>query len=393
MSQTVHVAIVSEQALANLVPALMWRPDRVYLATSDRMQERGMDLRHRAVLEQVGIHVEIVPGLPEADLASIREYVDALGLKVAEAESAEIIYNITGGTKLMALAFYQTCAWTGGRAISTDTRSGRIEFPSEEREAQPTAAVMDSVLDVDLFLAAQGAARRTAASDDAEWRERADARKAAAKHLGQHAQRLGGLFGDINRAAGLALRNDPKHHSSVLEAPIQTLSSAQRGQRLDALEMLAAHGLLQLHSDRKIEFIDVERTEFLCGHWLEEYVWHLVRDAGPTDVRCSQRISWRTGPAANEIDLIATHDNRALFCECTTSKLAGVDGQTKLRKFSSVIQPLRSPLDQAWLLTTRPLNDDKQGIARRNQLEVFGPDRLPNLKEHVQAWLAGAGVA
>jgi hypothetical protein len=39
----VHVAVVSDQTLANLIPTLMDRPDKVYLVCSPTMTDRGLD--------------------------------------------------------------------------------------------------------------------------------------------------------------------------------------------------------------------------------------------------------------------------------------------------------------------------------------------------------------
>jgi hypothetical protein len=75
-----QVALVSEQTLANLLPALHERPDRVLLVASAEMARRGLDVRQRRLLAHFGIEAQVVPGAPDADLARIHEFaLDLLG--------------------------------------------------------------------------------------------------------------------------------------------------------------------------------------------------------------------------------------------------------------------------------------------------------------------------
>ena len=54
----IHVAIVSDQILANLIPALMDRPDKVILVASSDMTERKLDRRLARLLERDGMTVK-----------------------------------------------------------------------------------------------------------------------------------------------------------------------------------------------------------------------------------------------------------------------------------------------------------------------------------------------
>ena len=74
----VHVAIVSDQTLANLIPVLMERPDKVYLVCSETMQNRGLGHRLETLIERNGIAVEIRHGAPSAGLGRINDYALSL---------------------------------------------------------------------------------------------------------------------------------------------------------------------------------------------------------------------------------------------------------------------------------------------------------------------------
>jgi carbamate kinase len=74
----IHVAIVSEQILANLIPAPMERPDKVLPAASPEMTKRKLDKRLAHLLEQDGIAVEQHGNAPEVGMRQIDEYASKL---------------------------------------------------------------------------------------------------------------------------------------------------------------------------------------------------------------------------------------------------------------------------------------------------------------------------
>jgi hypothetical protein len=97
----VQVCLVSDQAAANLLPALdpALKPREVVLLVSGKMQRRADALE--AVLREAGV------GVSRVDLADEHDYarLEVALLEVAsERDGQSIALNVTGGTKLMALA-------------------------------------------------------------------------------------------------------------------------------------------------------------------------------------------------------------------------------------------------------------------------------------------------
>ena len=74
----IHVGIVSDQTLANLIPALIERPARMYLACSVGMAEKRLDRRIDAFLKTKGIPATIVHGAPDAGLVKIDQFARTL---------------------------------------------------------------------------------------------------------------------------------------------------------------------------------------------------------------------------------------------------------------------------------------------------------------------------
>lgn len=60
----IHVVLVSDQVIPNLVPALMDRPAKVYLVATDAMKQKGLPQRLKAVLQRHNVTAEILSGAP-----------------------------------------------------------------------------------------------------------------------------------------------------------------------------------------------------------------------------------------------------------------------------------------------------------------------------------------
>ncbi|MDM7321912.1 MAG: DUF1887 family CARF protein [Gammaproteobacteria bacterium] len=107
---SVHVLLVSAQAAPNLLPALDpdLKPDEAVLIVTAKM--KGPATAIESVLRETGIRTSRVPLDNEHDYAAI----EAALMKVAgEREGQRIALNVTGGTKLMALAAQSVAqAWS-----------------------------------------------------------------------------------------------------------------------------------------------------------------------------------------------------------------------------------------------------------------------------------------
>lgn len=389
----VHVCIVSDQVLANLIPALMDRPDKVWLASSRDMTGRKLDQRLKKLLEHEGITVEIRTDAPDAGMAAIHEFALNLAGEIEKAlPDAEVTLNATGGTKLMAMGFVEIFRGIAQAIIYTDTRHRCIErLPDGTRASYPSVP-MTNVLDVPRYLAAQGFITRRILSDQQGWQDAANARKAAAKYLGRHAENLGPFIGIINALAGKALQRDPDSRIETLATPRQDFHETPRGEWANALRELGKAGLVGWQEgSREIIFIDAARTQFIRGGWLEEYAWHIVHDEKPCDARLSVTVTMDdANNSENEFDVLATHCNQLLFIECKTLNFNRAENDNELAyKLDSLGKLARGLFGETWLLSARNPTPVLAERAKINRIRLIGPAELPKLREAVQAWMRG----
>jgi hypothetical protein len=133
----VHVCLVSDQAAANLLPALdpALQPREVVLLVSAKMRGRADNLD--AVLREAGVRTNRVDLPDEHDHAAL----EAALLEVASArEGQSIALNVTGGTKLMALAAQSVAAAAGWAVFYVDADTDEVIWlapkPGRQRLSQ-----------------------------------------------------------------------------------------------------------------------------------------------------------------------------------------------------------------------------------------------------------------
>jgi hypothetical protein len=375
-----HIQLVSAQLAGNLIPALMERPEHAALIVTPAMAGQARLLRK--LEEEAGIAVRTFENAPDADLPRLHEFA----LEVLEGLPAadEVVLNLTGGNKLMALGFLEMLRDSVHRRIYTDTAHGRLEYLPEGSEQAEAPTPLTSVLDVPISLRAQGFRYHGAVSADEHWQREAGERKQVAKKLAEVARDHGDFLGALNAIASRSLDGEGR-----LVAHDQAFDEPPRGRWATNLGWLRDEGLLDWEGGAEVTFLDEERTRFLNGIWLEEYVYHRLRDEGVDDVALGVRGTWEgTDKATNELDVVAVHANRLLVVECKTLR-HGRDGAAddqQLYKLDSIGDNLRGFFGSSWMVSARPPTDGMRERARQHRIRLIGPDELPRLRDIVREW-------
>lgn len=388
----IHIAIVSDQILANLIPALTDRPDKVYLVSSAKMTADGRDKRLKKQLARQGIDAEILTGAPDTGLDAIREYALQLEDDVrAQHPDAHVIFNSTGGTKLMSLGFTEMLRGLANRIIYTDTAHQNIAVLHDRDKPNAYDLPMKDVLDVPTYLYAQGFLYQADQSSDGAWLEQAASRKQACKYLARNASELGDFIGALNAWAASVLNDQ----DDALVGPPPTIrypeSPRRRAAWENALQEIAKSRLIEVNENQQVDFASAEGARFFKGGWLEEYAWHIVRDEHPHDVRLNVTGQWDGTPKArNEFDVLACHRNQLLFIECKTLRFDAEQKDSDLSyKTESLGKDTRGLYGQTWLLSARKPSEVLQDRSRQAGFKLIGPDELPKLRDRVRAWMEG----
>ena len=390
----IQLCIVSGQPLANLIPVLQFRPERVALVVSTAMKDAADQFV--GTLKSVGWteqYIDRFEELPSENYGRLVDFAMEVHEKLTTTyPDVRIVYNATGGNKLMALAFSQ---WFGSGdqhdMIYSDTANRRIEHLVAGRESSEPMA---SVLDLGVYLTAQNKTVRSRQDTDEKWLEKAQLRKAATRFLAENAEKVGGLVALFNK--WYAPDNQGSAAPNVLR-----LEHPPRGDWRKALELLEQGQVLE-QGDSAQEWFprSSDAAVYLSGAWLEEFVWHTAKDAGAGDVGLSVTVTDNADTKhdiRNEMDVVVVHNNRLLMIECKTGNLA------RDRKDEDIIYKLDSLTDQAGglfgagaLVSFRPLDySNKKGRkvnvrARAGSVSLLTCEagELSDLKILLRNWVA-----
>lgn len=382
----IHICTVSKQILPNLIPALMDRPEHIILLASESMKETAFHVRR--VLKEHNLEAEIEMEAPDSGLEGIYEFAMQVAEKIqGRYPGAEMTVNITGGTKIMSLGLIEYFKGDAQRMIYTDTAHQVIESLPGFPKSLPTVQPMLDVLTVKQYLKAQQFQPTRIRSDQPEWLQSVNTRKSMCKKLGDRAAQLGNFIGILNKAAAQALDD----RGETLLQPEQHLPQVPRGDWAEMLVEMDTRNLLAWkRGTSSITFLDLENTRFLSGGWLEEYVWHILKDNGAFDVCLGvEGKALRGQGSKNELDVLATKTNRLLFVECKTLRHREENDSAIAYKVDSLGSDMRGIFGATWLVTARTPTTNLLARARQSRFEVIGPQELPALKERVQAWVRG----
>jgi hypothetical protein len=389
-----HVVVVTGQMQANLIPILQLKPDVVVLVVSIAMKDNAEYLKRFLVQQACCLPENIVQidEMPDSQLTAIED--KALSIITSLQDSYphhSIVYNATGGTKLMVLGLYEAFVSEVDQVIYTDMGHERIEIISP-RGAAPIP--IEHVLSIESYLLSMGQKYRR--SSGKKWQERALKRKAMAKWLGSHADQLGPFFGEMNFMTQDAVNAPKRGEEKKIVNPHQKFRNNPRGVWLEAVKKCKEYNLCVW--DQKLPdsvyFDDVDGATFLGGVWLEEYVWHLLTDLNPDEVLANVEFTELGAPKAdirNEIDCIAADANRLLMIECKTGDLRSNESKTieVLYKMHTLKQRSAGLYGDSCLISARALSDSVLKRAKEYNISVFFGAGLKDLKVYLKAWKLG----
>lgn len=374
-----HICLVSKQATPSLLPAIdaVLRPERMVLVVSPDMKNEAAALE--GVLKRRGIRTEL---LHINDAYAYPHIEDTLlDWLTKQADTDEIMLNVTGGTKLMAMAAQSvfTIAKRPIYYINADTDGvlmlGRRDY---EHKLQARIGVRD-YLEVHGYRLAKNLEQPNI---DARLRD-------LSERLVDHVKSGGSSLGQINWLAQQA--------KNSLRSP--ELSDRQRDS-IELREMMALFEDADVFKREKniLKFPDENNRQFANGGWLEYHLYRALMDLAPemgiVEPCMNLHIVAPDGKTKNEIDVAFMHNNRLCIIEAKAGNLAnpGVTGDEKsteaLYKLESLLK-LGGLRTKAMLVEYRGLLTaaDKTRAAT-SHIQLMTGTQLKQAKGQLRAWLA-----
>lgn len=350
-----HLCLVSAQATPNLLPILdeAWRPRRVVLACSAQMKEAAQALRSVIQTKGGGIVVDLLD-LPNAyDYAALSE---AFLNFLAEHAHENIALNVTGGTKLMAVAAQEVFRAERKPVFYVNVESDEVLVIGEKAASQPLRAK----LKVHEMLRAHGY-NVTPHEQPQTSRELRD----LTARLIDHVASAGRALGALNALARAARDNNLRAELTPGQQDSRALG--------EIVALFADAGLLRQQGSVLV-FKNEEARIFANGGWLEAHVFEALQSLrsqveGLSDVAMGVRVSFAGSTSKtknndkNEIDVAFLFRNTLHLIECKTANLAQ-SGQGDDSKATEAIYKMESLLKLGGLRTKGMVIDYRGELAK-----------------------------
>lgn len=370
-----HVCIATGQNLANLIPCLQLGAQEVVILETSAMREAAGNLER--ALGAHGIATRRIPfddTTPEAIVRAAQAIACELG-------EAPLVFNATGGHKLMTLALADQMQMADDlHLVYAETRHDRLDWLKPAAEVQ----AMQDVLDLSDILLAQGYRRTSDAGRDAPWQMEADRRAGLTRRMGDDAERYARFFGTLNRLADRALNEDGEAFQ-----PRQEFEFAPGGHSAQLLDEARRLDLLHWNDDTEIVFASREAARYFRGGWLEEFVWLKLRGIKPHDWAVNVRVRSLASDVENEFDALVAHRNRLLAIECKTSGFGRSESKDvgHVYKLAQLAERVGGSMSRRLLLSARHVHADVRQRATDYRVDILAAEDVKRLVVYLRHWM------
>ena len=373
---SIHVLLVSAQAAPNLLPALdpELKPKEVILLVTGKMTARAASLE--GVFSEVAVKVTHVILNDEHDFSALEKTLLELA---TSREGEDIALNVTGGTKLMALAAQSVAQLAGWRVFYVDVDTDEVIWLGHGTQRKKLAAQ----LRLPHYLKGYGFHLEKGI-------ERPSPDRRHNELLQTMISQVGSLEIPLGQLNFLAQEAEDKNRLSIELSPEQ-----QDSRSLEALlRNFETAGVLTVEGN-KINFSSGQDRSFTKGGWLEHHVYRTISALhSELDVRdkAANLVVVDVSGVKNEFDVAFLAKNRLFVVECKTARMdnarAGKANDT-LFKLSEICRRVGGLGTRGMLASYRPLADSEKKLARALGIEVVTGGELKHLDERLKRWVKG----
>ena len=281
--------LVSRQSMANVIPVLMYKPQNVVLFATPE-EHKSADFLQNLFKSKL-INVKRINGLNAYDYLNFKKVVSDL----LEKTNGDVWLNVTGGTKLMALAAYEAFAEKEKNIIYCDTDHQKIIFLYPENKVEKIQAAIT----IEDYLRSYG--YRISETRDINY-----------------IKKFYDLFNYINTLN--AMQSFIKFMNSVREnfsttQPRYTINSPDKKFRfIKEMDNFFIEYGYPSYKRIKLKF-----NEYQHGNWLEFYTFYVFEQKHKLNPLSGVKIVYFDG-VENEIDLIFLKDYKLHIVSCKSGK-------------------------------------------------------------------------
>ena len=382
----IHICLVSQQAAANLLPALdpTLKPAKIVLVVTAKMQRQAAHLT--AVLKENAIQAELLQLSNEQDFHQTENELIELAARL---EEHTVTLNITGGTKLMSVAAQSVAQASRWRMFYVDADTDRAIWLGQGKTSPHP---LQEQLKLRHYLRSYGFELTSKPN-------RSQASAAQQRLTQTLVEQVGSLEASISVLNALA--QDAENRRS-LGVP---MNDWQRDSR--SLDVLLRYfedaAALSVQGDR-IQFASEAARDFVKGGWLELHAIQAVHQVtGPLGIRdkaMGLEVQDVTTQTRNELDIAFMARNRLFVMECKTARIDRPQGQgdrtappkanDTLFKLAENCRRIGGLGTRGMLVSYRKLQPPEMTLAEALGIKVVAGSDIARLPEKLKHWVQPA---
>ncbi len=371
-----HVCLISDQPIPNLVPLLLEKPVKALLLVSPEMKAQADRLKN--IVQPRGIEVEMREIASAYDFGAMQQTCEEI---IKNCPHTELTLNVTGGTKIAALAAFQSFYFNNRRIVYLDTFHGKLVQLAPINDFIP---VRDNFVKVRDCLLAYG-------MNPLSGKNPPPVRRPGLHDLARLLTADSPLLGRLNNAIARCGKN-PAY---------ATLHVNDLGPGADDLvSLLEVCGVAGRVSSTGLNMPSREKIFFCHGGWLEEYVYWSVKDLGlrGLDLAMNVEVEWDgkgRQPTKNEFDVLFTHANRLHLISCKASNperetQSGSRATEALNELDTLADRAGGLFGRAMLVSARRLSDYDRERAEKMRIRLVEAEAVLHLRDELRRWIVGS---
>ncbi len=369
-----HLCLVSAQPMPNYLPlkASEITPSEVTLAVTNKMKKQGERLKTE--LTKHGIKVNEWPLDVEGD--AFDKLPDRFIQWVEAHENEDIVLNVTGGTKPMAIAAQEAFRMAGKPVFYVDVDSDKVWW-LDSGLSNPEWSVKCNIsesITTPTYLKLHGVTLESGEQEFINKNWLSFARELAKKAKDRNFSYL------LGRLNFLAMEAEKR---SSLEAGGTEYSEEEW---LKLMESLFSFKITR--DKKRLAFCSTEARIFANGGWLEAYLFHYLKEIVPKrKTTYLNAILTGENGERNEIDVLTQARNQLFVFECKTRNFSNYDSAADaLYKLLAIGSPMNLGLrTNNVFVTYRDLNPWDKKRADSFGIKIIGAIDLS--PEHIETKL------
>lgn len=383
----VHFCLISDQAAPSLLPILDpdFKPKEAVFLVSDKMKSNAEALEK--VFKEKNIKVTLIR---IENIYDFHEMENCFISLIDQYEGKNIVLNVTGGTKLMAIVAQNTFAMGGKPIFYVDSDNNQILFISRDEKGQSIPnKMLNCQIDLKTYLSAYGMVYKSTKQPLAS-EQLITNLESFIKQYDKYKDSIPGLNYYASESQKNGFKVKFKNHDD------ESLVSL--------LEELHHKNLLDFDRHR-IDFRDTVHKDLLNGIWLEEITYKAIENIKSIQ---DKALSLEVGNSSydqskhqydlknqgnqNEFDIAFMAKNRLHIIECKT-QLMNKEGGIKSEEILYKLEALKNYgglMTKKCLVSYFEVPESVKNRAKELHIEIIQGKDLQRLREKISNWIGKA---